>query len=97
MAQEIKGIQHTVTVWDSRESMLKFYRSGAHLGALKVSKRVGSYGKVCGYETDTIPSMAEARRIWEEKGRVVLGQPKEGDLVGHHGSSSKQEETVVVS
>jgi hypothetical protein len=79
----IRGMEHTMTVWEDRESMLKYLRKGAHLQAMKNSKMFGSYGKVYGYCTDTIPSWSQARQIWEEKGRVAFGKPSKefGDNV----------------
>jgi hypothetical protein len=79
----IRGMEHTLEVWEDRESMLKYLRTGAHLQAMKNSKNFGSYGKVYGYYTDTIPSWSQARQLWEEKGSVVFGKPcKEfGDAV----------------
>jgi hypothetical protein len=76
-------MEHTMTVWEDRESMLKYLRKGAHLQAMKNSKMFGSYGKVYGYCTDTIPSWSQARQIWEEKGRVAFGKPSKefGDNV----------------
>ena len=59
--------------------MLNYLREGAHVKAMKASKAVGKYGKVYGYESDTIPTWTEARKIWEDNGRVVLGKPKKED------------------
>ena len=78
----INGIQHTMTVWKDKKSMLQYMRSGAHLEALKASRSLGCYAKVYGYECDQdqVPSSwEEIRQIWDENGRVVFGQPKAGD------------------
>jgi hypothetical protein len=77
----IDGIMHTMTAWESREDMLRYVRSGAHLEAMKNLKKVASYAKTYTYESDTIPTWPEARRLWEERGRLYIGEPKPYDLV----------------
>jgi hypothetical protein len=81
--KSIRGMEHTITVWEDRASMLKYLRKGAHLQAMKNSKWFGSYGKVYGYNTDTIPNWSDARQLWEEKGKVAFGKPNKefGDIV----------------
>lgn len=66
--------------------MLVLLWSGAHLQATKASRAVGRCGKFISYETsDTVPaSWEDVRRIWDQHGRVVQGEPKPGDLVGKH-------------
>lgn len=66
------GIQHTLTVWEDRQSMLKFLRSGAHGQAMKITKEVSdlSQTKVYGYESDTMPTWDEALALWEEHGKL---------------------------
>ena len=83
-AKDVGTIHHTLTVWENRDHMLKFLRQGEHVKAMKVSRTAGKYGKVFGYESDSVPTWEEALQIWAEKGRVVIGEPKEGDRVGHH-------------
>jgi hypothetical protein len=76
----IDGIMHTLTAWNSRDEMLKYVRSGSHLEAMKNTKKVASYAKTYSYESDTIPTWPEARKLWEEHGRIYMGEPKEHDL-----------------
>jgi heme-degrading monooxygenase HmoA len=33
--RKIAGVQHTLTVWDSREAMQRFFYSGAHKQAIR--------------------------------------------------------------
>ena len=66
------GVHHTLTVWKDRDSMLAYVRSGDHKEAMSISKEMGSFVKVCGYETTDIPPWDVARQIWEEKGKVVF-------------------------
>jgi hypothetical protein len=77
----IDGIMHTMTAWETREDMLRYVRSGAHVEAMRSLKKVSSYAKTYTYESETIPSWTEARRLWEEQGRVYHGEPKDYDLV----------------
>jgi hypothetical protein len=79
-ARTVDGIEHTLTVWESRKDMLAYLRQGAHLKAMQAKKSMGKYGKVHGYESDQIPSWPQALEIWKDQGRVVLGEPKAEDL-----------------
>lgn len=96
-ARGVNGIQHTLTVWESRRDMLNYLRQGAHLDAMKASKSVGQYGKVYGYNSAEIPTWSDALELWHTKGRVVLGQPKKEDLIRitSSSSSSSQEANLV--
>ncbi|MEI6020063.1 MAG: hypothetical protein WCR21_02960 [Bacteroidota bacterium] len=67
--KQIKGYQCTLTGWESRDAMLEFLRSGAHLKAMKAFHRIAT-GKTYGYETEAIPNWNEAFAILEEKGKV---------------------------
>ena len=49
----------TITVWKTREHMLKFRNSDAHLHAMKKSKSFGEITSVT-WESDVIPSWKEA-------------------------------------
>ena len=49
----------TITVWKTREQMLKFRNSGAHLHAMKKSKSFGEITSVT-WESDVIPTWQEA-------------------------------------
>lgn len=72
------GIQHTISVWTDKTSMLKYLRQGAHLQAMKLNSTISSYGKVYGYETDCVPTdQQEIVDIWQKNGRVVLGKARQ--------------------
>lgn len=64
------GIQHTLTVWEDKKSMMLFLRSGAHAQAMKVTQQISdmSETKVYGYESDILPTWEEALKQWEEHG-----------------------------
>jgi hypothetical protein len=73
----IDGVLHTLTAWKDKQSMRKYMFSGAHAKAMKVSRDIGEYSygtKTYGYESETIPTWEEARKIWEEKG-TLHGKP----------------------
>ena len=64
------GVQHTLTVWESREAMRAYMKSGAHLAAMKQFGRIG-HGKTLGYEADTVPGWTEALAKWDAEAREV--------------------------
>jgi hypothetical protein len=67
--KRIKGQQCTLTAWESREIMLEFMRSGAHLKAMKAFSKIAT-GKTYGYEAEQVPSWDEAFEVLMEKGRM---------------------------
>ena len=67
-SRRIDGVQHTLTLWESREAMRRFLMSGAHLAAIRAFRRVGS-GRTCGFESDHAPGWDEALAYWHEHGR----------------------------
>jgi hypothetical protein len=66
--KNIQGYQCTLTVWESRDAMLAFMRTGPHLKAMKAFSKIAT-GRTYGYESDTIPTWEEAFATLEEKGR----------------------------
>jgi hypothetical protein len=66
--RKIDGVQHTLTVWEDRAAMRRFLVTGAHLGAMRDFRRVGS-GKTCGYESDTPPDWETALAYWRAHAR----------------------------
>jgi hypothetical protein len=68
VVKRVKGYQCTITVWESREHMLNFMRSGIHVKAMKVFHKIAT-GKTYGFESDKIPSWPEAFALLQEKGR----------------------------
>ena len=53
------GYQHTLTVWETKEHMMDFRASPAHVRAMKRISQIG-IGKVFGYEADFSPSWEDA-------------------------------------
>lgn len=67
--RKVKEYQCTITAWESREVMLDYLRSGAHLKAMKAFTKIAT-GPTYGYESDTIPSWEEAYALLTEKGKM---------------------------
>ncbi len=66
--QKISGIQHTITVWESKQHMKAFLYSGAHAAAIKSFPKIAT-GKTFGYESKSVPTWDEVHQLWLEKGR----------------------------
>jgi len=66
--KNMHGYQCTVSAWESREVMLEFIRSGAHLKAMKAFNSIAT-GRTYGYESESIPSWDEAYILLQEKGK----------------------------
>jgi hypothetical protein len=62
------GYQHTLTVWDSRTSMLDFMRSGAHLSAMKLFRKIAT-GKSVVFDSDGLVSWKKALEIWDSRAK----------------------------
>jgi len=67
-AKRMNRSQCTITSWESREAMLEFMRSGAHLHAMKAFHKIAT-GRTYGYEANQLPSWSEAMVLLKEKGR----------------------------
>ena len=66
----INGVHHTLSVWRDREAMLAYLRTGPHLAAMKVFRRIAT-GKVHGFETVEVPGWDRVHQLWQDEGRVV--------------------------
>jgi hypothetical protein len=67
----MNGRHYTMTVWNSRQEMLSFIHSGAHLQAIKdkVLPVIASEAFFYSYETEEIPDWPEAAMLLSSKGR----------------------------
>jgi heme-degrading monooxygenase HmoA len=54
-------IGYTLTVWESRETMLEFRNTGAHKKAMTKIRKVSKQYKTLVWEGDTIPTWDEAK------------------------------------
>lgn len=69
-ARMIDGVHHTLSVWDSRDAMLAYLRSGAHLAAIRAFDGIG-HGKTYGYQTETPPEWEDIPRLYRQHARPV--------------------------
>jgi hypothetical protein len=67
--KRMDGYQCTLSAWESRDHMLKYMRSGAHLTAMKSFHKIAT-GKTYGYETESIPSWPDAYQLLQENGKT---------------------------
>jgi len=65
-----KGCHHTFTVWKTKQHMMAYKNSAAHLRAMRGFSKIAS-GKVFGYEADYIPSWEDALAEFDDKAREV--------------------------
>lgn len=75
--QSLNGVQHTLTVWEGKLAMRKFFVAGAHRKAMAITAAVADLEKtkVYGYESDTIPTWDEAIELWEKYGKLHGSYP----------------------
>ena len=66
--KKMHGYQCTLTAWESRELMMQFMRSGAHLKAMKAFSSIAT-GKSYGYESEMVPDWENAFTMLLEKGK----------------------------
>jgi len=64
----VNGVHHTLTAWESKKHMQQYIYSGAHKKAIVGFRRIAT-GKTLGYEGDELPSWEEAHKIWQKNGR----------------------------
>ncbi len=66
--RKINKIQHTLTAWESKQHMIAYIHSGAHLQAMKAFRKI-AVGKTFGYESDRIPAWDEVHELWLQNGK----------------------------
>lgn len=65
--KRINGIEHTLTVWKSKDHMKAYIYSGSHLRAIKVFRKIAT-GKTFGFEADRVPTWDEVHDMWKAHG-----------------------------
>jgi len=66
-----KKVYSTLTHWETKQDMLNFRNSGAHLKAMKLSSKMG-HGIASGWETeDYIDRESALKRLHSEKGSLI--------------------------
>jgi hypothetical protein len=66
----LNGYHHTLTVWENRQAMVTYIRTGAHAKAMKNFNKFAT-GKIVGLEVSAAPTWEQALKIWAEQGRAV--------------------------
>lgn len=61
---------YTMTKWDSYEDMRQFAMSGAHQGAMKLSKDLSKEILILSLEQDDLPSWKEMKYLLQQDGSV---------------------------
>ena len=61
---------YTMSLWENEEDMKQFAHSGAHLDAMKMSKKVAKEIWTHRLEMDSLPNWKEAKALLKE-GRVL--------------------------
>lgn len=62
---------YTLTAWESMEAMKDFFRSGAHLTAMKSSRTLSTEIRTYTFTADSMPSWKEAKRLLFAHGKVL--------------------------
>ncbi len=66
--KKINGIQHTLTIWESKKHMLDYIHKDAHLKAIKSFRKIAT-GKTFGYEAESVPTWEEVHESWLKHGK----------------------------
>lgn len=64
-------LHFTLSAWDDEDTMRRFARSGAHLDSMKRSREIASEIRTYTYHADVLPAWPEAKRLLEERGKVL--------------------------
>ena len=62
---------YTLTQWQSMEDLKRFMRKGNHLRAMKISSLIAMEIRTHSFETTTVINWREAKRLVNEKGKVI--------------------------
>ena len=60
-----------ISSWRTKEEMDAFKRSPKHVAAMQDVGSFSDYGKVCVWESDKLPSWAEAEKHLDTEGRLL--------------------------
>lgn len=64
-------LHYTASAWRTEQDLKQFARAGAHLAAMKQTRRLATELRTYTYEADALPGWDEARRLLLEKGQVL--------------------------
>lgn len=62
---------YTMSLWNSEKEMRDFYVNGEHGKAMKNAKNIAAEIKTIHFEADAFLSWKEAKKVVDEKGRVI--------------------------
>jgi hypothetical protein len=59
-----------MTLWNNENELKEFATSGAHLEAMKISKKIAKEIRTITIDADNLPNWKEAKKLLE-KGKVI--------------------------
>jgi heme-degrading monooxygenase HmoA len=66
------GLMHyTLSAWETEEDVKRFYKQGAHLDAMKKAAFIATETKTYTYPAAKFPGWKEAKKLLQEKGKVL--------------------------
>jgi heme-degrading monooxygenase HmoA len=63
-------LHFTLSVWESEADAKNFARSGAHLEAMRESRKLATEIRIYTFQGEKIPDWKEAKRLLRERGKV---------------------------
>lgn len=64
-------LHFTLSAWENKADAEKFARSGAHLEAMKESRKLATEIRIYTFSDDQMPDWREAKRLVSENGRII--------------------------
>ena len=71
-------LHFTLSVWETEADVKNFARSGAHLEAIKQSRKLATEIRIYTFHSEEIPDWKEAKRLLFERGKVFLFDNRTG-------------------
>lgn len=68
-ARTIKGVHHTLSVWQSRDAMVQFIHGRVHARAIKAFPDI-AMGKTLGFYADAAPDWESAVARWHAEAKT---------------------------
>jgi hypothetical protein len=60
-----------MSLWNNKEDMQTFARSGAHLEAMKQSAKLAKFIKTLSVQSDTLPDWKTAKQSIQKEGKLL--------------------------
>ena len=64
-------LHFTLSAWETEADVKNFARSGAHLEAMKQSRKLATEIRIYTFRSDEIPDWKDAKRLLFERGKVL--------------------------